>query len=67
MSFSKILRHNLPEYQYLLLGCFGSFLFGSAPFLFGITMGHIFEVSKRFFILVVIMNCCECIKACGNS
>ena len=50
MSFFKILKHNLQEFWYLVMGCIGSALYGACPFVYGIAMGGIFEV--RSFVLL---------------
>ena len=44
MSFFKILKYNAPEFWYIVIGCFGSALFGSNPFVYGIAIGGVFEV-----------------------
>ena len=35
-----------PEWKYLVVGCFGSTLYGLYPALYGIAIGGIYEVSK---------------------
>ncbi|CAB3990056.1 multidrug resistance 1 isoform X2, partial [Paramuricea clavata] len=43
MSFFKILKYNAPEFWYIVIGCFGSALFGSNPCVYGIAIGGVFE------------------------
>jgi hypothetical protein len=49
MSFFKILKYNLPEFWYIVIGCIGSASYGACPFVYGIAMGGIFEV-RSFFV-----------------
>lgn len=44
MSFFQIMKHNLPELWYIVVACIGSGLYGTCPFVYGISMGGIFEV-----------------------
>ncbi|XP_028410024.1 multidrug resistance protein 1-like [Dendronephthya gigantea] len=43
MSFFKILTYNSPEVWYIVIGCIGSALYGTCPFVYGVSMGGIFE------------------------
>ncbi|XP_028410025.1 multidrug resistance protein 1-like [Dendronephthya gigantea] len=43
MPFLKILKYNSPEFWYIVLGCIGSALYGTCPFVYGIAVGGIFE------------------------
>jgi hypothetical protein len=68
ISFFKILGHNRSEWRYILLGCFGSFTYGSAPFLYGLIMGRLFEVSNIYLItynkLLCLLNHPKRLEAC---
>ena len=54
MSLFKILKYNLPEFWYIAMGCIGSALYGTCPFVYGIALGGVFEV--RSVILVYFLT-----------
>ena len=43
----SLLKMNATEWRYLLIGCFGSGLYGAYPFLYAIAFGGFNEVSSR--------------------
>ena len=45
VSFLKLLASNRSELPFLIIGCLGSFAYGSCPFLYGLVMGGVFDVS----------------------
>ncbi len=44
VSFGSLVKLSSPEWKYLLIGCFGSVLYGSFPFLYGKAYGGLFDV-----------------------
>jgi hypothetical protein len=46
ISFGSLIKLSEPEWKYLLIGCIGSVLYGSFPFLYGKAYGGLFDVSK---------------------
>ncbi|XP_028401686.1 multidrug resistance protein 1-like [Dendronephthya gigantea] len=43
VSLKKVLQKNRPEWGYMLLGCIGAAIFGAYPFLFGLSLGGIYD------------------------
>ena len=50
VSFGFLLKLSAPEWKYLLIGCFGSILYGAFPFLYGKAYGGLFDVSSHGLI-----------------
>ena len=45
MSYKKLFQKSRPEWGFMLIGSIGAAIFGAYPFLFGLSLGGIFDVS----------------------
>ncbi|XP_028416784.1 multidrug resistance protein 1-like isoform X1 [Dendronephthya gigantea] len=43
VSFRSLIKLSAPEWKYLVVGCFGSILYGTFPFLYGKAYGGLFD------------------------
>ena len=50
VPFLSILKLNVPEWKYLVVGCIGSALYGAYPFLYAISFGGITDVCVTFCV-----------------
>ena len=53
-SFKSLIKMSAPEWKYLAVGCFGSILYGTFPFLYGKAYGGLFDVSTP--VIVILIN-----------